>query len=100
VSPIAKQLRRGFNNGYVIQRVSFSDGSGRWKDKPNKNDFSHVHDALQYVVLGLKKRGFATDEMDAEQRNAARARQRQFRQRLFFRAGQRSVAPATQAGRR
>lgn len=69
VSPVAKHLRRGFNNGYVIQRVSFSDGSGRWKDKPDKNDFSHVHDALQYLVLGLKKRGFATDDMDAEQRN-------------------------------
>jgi hypothetical protein len=68
VSPIAKHLRRGFNNGYVIQRVSFSDGSGRWKDKPNKNDFSHVHDALQYLVLGLKKHGHATDDMDAEQR--------------------------------
>jgi hypothetical protein len=52
VSPIAKHLRRGFNNGYVIQRVKFSDGSGRWKDQPNKNDFSHVHDALQYLVLG------------------------------------------------
>jgi hypothetical protein len=68
VSPIAKHLRRGFNNGYVIQRVRFSDGSGRWKDKPDKNDFSHVHDALQYLVLGVKKRGHATDDMDADQR--------------------------------
>jgi hypothetical protein len=68
VSPIAKHLRRGFNNGYVIQRVNFSDGSGRWKDKPDKNDFSHVHDALQYVVLGLRKHGNATDDMDANER--------------------------------
>jgi hypothetical protein len=68
VSPIAKHLRQGFNNGYVIQRVKFSDGSGRWKDQPNKNDFSHVHDALQYVVVGLKKSGSASDDMDAEQR--------------------------------
>jgi hypothetical protein len=74
VSPIAKHLRRGFNNGYVIQRIKFSDGTGRWKDQPNKNDFSHVHDALQYLVLGLKKRGNATDDMDAEQRHRRKAR--------------------------
>jgi hypothetical protein len=67
-------LRQGFNNGYVIQRVSFSSGGGRWNDKPQKNDFSHVHDALQYLVLGLKKRGQATDELDAEQRQRGRQR--------------------------
>jgi hypothetical protein len=74
VSPIAKHLRRGFNNGYVIQRVSFSDGSGRYKDTPHKNDFSHVHDALQYLVCGLKKRGTASEDMDAEQRERGRQR--------------------------
>jgi hypothetical protein len=68
VSPRARHLRRGFNNGYVIQRVKFSDGGGRYKDTPHKNDFSHVHDALQYVVLGVRKRGHALDEMDADQR--------------------------------
>jgi hypothetical protein len=72
VSPIAKHLRRGFNNGYVIQRVSFSDGSGRYKDAPLKNDFSHVHDALQYLVLGLNKRGDATDDLDDQRRDRRR----------------------------
>jgi hypothetical protein len=73
VSPIAKHLRRGFNNGYVIQRVSFSDGSGRYKDTPQKNDFSHVHDALQYLVLGLKKRGDGTDDLDDQRASAGAA---------------------------
>jgi hypothetical protein len=62
-------LRQGFNNGYVIQRMKFSDGSGRWKDAPTKNDFSHAHNAWEYLCCGLRKRGQATDEMDAEQRN-------------------------------
>jgi hypothetical protein len=57
-------LRRGFNNGYVIVRVTLSQGGGRWKDEPEKNDFSHVHDAKQYLDLGLTKLGdtvFADD---------------------------------------
>jgi hypothetical protein len=74
VSPIAKHLRRGFNNGYVIQRMSFSDGSGRYKDAPHKNDFSHVHDALQYVVLGVRKRGDALNDLDDRQRDRRRQR--------------------------
>ncbi|HEX5213273.1 MAG TPA: hypothetical protein VFW22_16230 [Pseudolabrys sp.] len=59
-----KQLRRGFNNGYIIERIRYSDGSGRTKDNPKKNDFSHVHDALQYVVVGIQKRGPLVDDLD------------------------------------
>lgn len=62
VSDACVQLRRGFNSGYVLIRVKFSNGSGRTKDEPLKNDYSHVHDALQYGVLGLKKRGNAAND--------------------------------------
>ncbi|WP_168846775.1 hypothetical protein [Sphingomonas sp. S2M10] len=55
ISDACKRLREGFNRGYVIVRVSYSTGGGRWKDDPLKNDFSHVHDANQYLVLGLTK---------------------------------------------
>jgi hypothetical protein len=73
ISSRCKKLRQGFNNGYVLIRVKFSNGSGLTKNEPLKNDFSHVHDALQYGVLGVRKRGNASDEID---RQAAARRQR------------------------
>lgn len=48
-------LRQGYNSGYVTVRVEYSTGGGLWKDDPLKNDFSHVHDANQHLVLGLTK---------------------------------------------
>lgn len=73
LSPSCKVLRRGFNNGYVIQRVKLSNGTGRWKDEPNKTDESHAHDALQYLAVGLAKKGDVLDEMDARQRHRRNA---------------------------
>ncbi len=43
-------LRKGFVNGYHFKRLSVS-GDERYQDKPNKNRFSHPHDALQYGAL-------------------------------------------------
>lgn len=43
-------LRKGFINGYHFKRVSVS-GDERYQDKPNKNRFSHPHDALQYGAM-------------------------------------------------
>lgn len=55
ISDKCKVFREGFNRGYVVTRVEYSTGGGRWNDEPLKNDFSHVHDAGQYLVLGLTK---------------------------------------------
>ena len=44
------KLRRGFNAGYVYKRMQVS-GLARFKDAPDKNDFSHPHDAVQYIAL-------------------------------------------------
>lgn len=43
-------LRKGFINGYVFRRLNIS-GDERYQDKPNKNKFSHPHDALQYGLM-------------------------------------------------
>jgi hypothetical protein len=69
ISSKCKVLREGFNRGYVLTRVAYSTGGGRWNDAPLKNDFSHVHDANQYLLLGLTK--FAGWE-DAEERATPR----------------------------
>jgi hypothetical protein len=83
VSSRCKFLRQGFNNGYVLVRVKFTNGSGATKDTPLKNDFSHVHDALQYGVVGLRKRGNATEDMDRREM-ARKSRERVQRGSGYF----------------
>jgi hypothetical protein len=81
ISPTCKHYRRGFNNGYVIARMKLSNGSGRWKDEPLKNDFSHVQDSGQYLICGIKKRGNASDDLDR------RAIERKRRKSVAFGSG-------------
>jgi hypothetical protein len=98
ISPIAKHLRRGFNNGYVIQRLSFSDGSGRYKDAPHKNDFSHVHDAA--AISRARHQEARQRDSTKWTRQPARpppARQCRFRARLFFRRRRLGQASAPHA---
>jgi len=51
LSPRCKTLRKGFNSGYRYRREHIA-GTERYTDEPEKNDYSHVHDALQYLILG------------------------------------------------
>lgn len=51
ISPACKVLRKGFQGGYHYRRLKVS-GNERYHDEPNKNEFSHVHDALQYALSG------------------------------------------------
>ena len=41
---------KGFEGGYAYKRMEVS--GERYADKPEKNMYSHVHDALQYLLLG------------------------------------------------
>lgn len=43
-------IRKGFMSGYHFKRMSIS-GDARYQDKPNKNKYSHPHDALQYSLM-------------------------------------------------
>ena len=58
ICPSAKLLRRGFNSKYIYRRSQLASGVGyRFEDKPAKNEYSHVHDALQYLALSTGKAG-------------------------------------------
>jgi hypothetical protein len=50
VDPKCEIIRRGFNGRYQYKRLQIP-GAERFKDVPDKNDYSHLHDALQYAAL-------------------------------------------------
>lgn len=70
LDPRCKMLRRGFLGGYNYRRMQVS--GERYHDKPDKNQYSHPHDALQYdasrlfaeTVRGEKKRQWAPIQYD------------------------------------
>lgn len=52
IHPRCKVLRKAMAGGYAYRRVLVA-GTPRYEDKPLKNRFSHVAEALQYAVVGL-----------------------------------------------
>lgn len=50
LGPECKILRKGFISGYKYEEKRSVDGKV-YKEKPMKNEFSHVHDALQYASM-------------------------------------------------
>ena len=50
LDPRCDMLRRGFNGRYQYRRLQVV-GEDRFKDVPDKNDYSHLQDALQYAAL-------------------------------------------------
>lgn len=51
LSPKCKTLRKGFISGYHYKSVRTGNGE-TFHEKPAKNNYSHPHDALQYLLLG------------------------------------------------
>ena len=50
IDPRCRTLIKGFEGGYQYKRMQVS--GERFDDKPEKNHFSHIHDALQYLMMG------------------------------------------------
>lgn len=48
VDPRCRKLIQGFLGGYQFRRMKTREE--RYDEKPDKNEYSHVHDALQYLV--------------------------------------------------
>lgn len=51
VHPQCRTLRKGYAGGYNFRRLQMA-GEARFRDVPDKNMFSHVCDADQYVMIG------------------------------------------------
>lgn len=58
-----KRIVKGFQGGYHYRKVQGKDG--RWGEKPNKNHYSHIHDALQYLAQGFQG-GYVVDEYHSD----------------------------------
>lgn len=52
ISPACKVLRKGFNSGYRFVKVATTNSKILLSDTPDKNEYSHPHDALQYLLMG------------------------------------------------
>jgi hypothetical protein len=50
IDPKCINIIKGFDGGYHYRRMQVS--GERYDERPNKNRFSHIHDALQYMLLG------------------------------------------------
>lgn len=51
LSPKCRMLRKGFQGKYQYRRLQLSND--KYTEKPDKNEYSHPHDALQYVAVRL-----------------------------------------------
>lgn len=49
LSPLCATIREGFNGGYHYRKLNTLDT--RYLETPEKNGFSHPHDALQYLAM-------------------------------------------------
>jgi hypothetical protein len=52
IDPSCTMLREGFASGYHYRKIKTASGI-KFADAPDKNEFSHIHDALQYACLYL-----------------------------------------------
>lgn len=62
VSRKCPMIRKGKIGGYQYKRMQMS-GEAKFKDKPDKNKFSHPADAEQYMALGFAG-GYVNDAKD------------------------------------
>jgi len=51
LTPDVPVIRKGFISEFKYEKVSTTVQGIKWKDKPEKNIYSHVHEALQYGAM-------------------------------------------------
>lgn len=71
VSSKCKMIRAGLAGKYRFARVRMAGESGVFRDKPVKNPYSHLCDALQYAAIGIQ--GGKSSKEDDQKSAATRA---------------------------
>ena len=66
IHPRCRVLRKGFQGRYQYKKLKISGAAERYHDKPDKNEYSHPHDALQYTAVRVF--GDALKSRDKERR--------------------------------
>ena len=61
MDPACKMLRGGFLGKYEYRRMRVGYGD-RFTETPDKNDYSHTHDALQYLCSSLRSVSIAKSD--------------------------------------
>ena len=77
VSPTCKYVRKGLAGGYNYRRLQIA-GQERYRDVPDKNQFSHPVEACEYMALGAGEgervvmgENFEEDDFDDDDFDAA-----------------------------
>lgn len=52
IHPRCRNLIKGLQGGWSYKRVQVSSAKEKFKDKPDKNEYSHICDALGYMLIG------------------------------------------------
>lgn len=72
ISPKCQTLRKGFSGGYQYKLLRSGDGT-QTHPTPNKNQWSHPHDALQYLLLGGGEHSVVLNKVKNARSRGARA---------------------------
>lgn len=60
IDPKARMVRKGLNGGYNYKRIQVS-GDERYRDVPDKNEYSHPVEAMEYSALHTRTMKLAGD---------------------------------------
>ncbi len=73
ISPACKQLRKGLMGGFCDRRMRLA--GEYYTDKPDKNEYSHIVESFEYVLLGMGESTAprATEFRQDEQQESATA---------------------------
>ena len=82
-----RRLRKGYQGRYQYRRIRIAGAEERFVDEPDKNEYSHPHDANQYVAARL----FG----DSLRHAGEHARPRETWRERFRKSQQRQVTPET-----